>query len=96
MLCPVLEAPTFVTGFDHLTMMREPVEKSRCHLRVTEDGRPFTECQIGGDDDRCSFVELIDEMEQNLASANFCNSARETIVPLLPNPHPLGQPIWPC
>ena len=49
-------------------MMREAVQHGRGHLGVTEDGRPFAECQVGGDNDRRSFVELADEMEEQLTA----------------------------
>ena len=41
----VFEAPAFVAGFDDFAVMGEPVEERGCHLGVTEDGRPFTECE---------------------------------------------------
>ena len=47
-------------------MMREPVEQRGCHLGVTEDTWPFTEGQIGRDDDRSALIELADEMEKQL------------------------------
>ncbi len=49
-------------------MMREAVEERGGHLGVTEDGRPFAECEVRGDDDRGAFVELADEVEQELAA----------------------------
>jgi hypothetical protein len=67
-LCSVFEAPTFVAGLDDLAVMCEPVEECGGHLGIPEDARPFTECQIGCDEDRGSFVELADEMEQELAA----------------------------
>lgn len=56
----VFEAPGLVAGLDDLAVMREPVEQCRGHLGVAEDGRPFAEGQIGGDDDRGSFVKPAD------------------------------------
>ena len=50
-------------------MVREPVEQCRGHLRIAEDGRPFAEGEVGGDDDRSAFVEAADEMEQQLAAS---------------------------
>ena len=49
-------------------MVSETVKQCRCHLGITEDRRPFAEGQIGGDDDGCAFVELADEMEQELST----------------------------
>ena len=68
MLCPVLEAPAFVAGLDDLAMVGEPVEQRGGHLRVAEDGRPLTERQVGRDDDRGAFVELADQVEQELTA----------------------------
>jgi hypothetical protein len=36
--------------------MGQAVEERRGHLGVAEDGRPFAEGQVGGDDDGCAFV----------------------------------------
>ena len=44
--------------------MRHPVQQRGCHLGIAEDGDPFTELQVGGDDDAGLLVELADEMEQ--------------------------------
>jgi hypothetical protein len=64
----VLEAPTFVAGLDDLAMMGEPVEECRGHLGVAEDGGPFAEGEIGGDDHRGLLVEPADQVEQELAT----------------------------
>ena len=39
---------------------------ARCHLGVAEDGRPFAEGQVGGDDHRGLLIEPADEVEQEL------------------------------
>ena len=49
--------------------MREAVEKGRRHFGVTEDGRPFAEAQVGGDDDAGALVEFTQEMEEQCAAA---------------------------
>ena len=49
-------------------MMSETVEQCCRHLRIAEDARPFTECEIGRDDDRGSLVEAADHVEQQLSS----------------------------
>ena len=51
---------------DNVAMMSEPVEERGRHLGVTEDARPFAECEICRDDYRCAFVEPADEMEEQL------------------------------
>jgi len=37
--------------------MGEPIEQRRRHLGVAEDGRPFAEAEVGGDDDAGALVE---------------------------------------
>ena len=48
--------------------MSEPVEERGGHFGVTEDAGPFSECEVGSDDDRGAFVELADQMEPQLAA----------------------------
>lgn len=48
--------------------MRHPVEERGCHLGIPEDRDPFTELQVGGDDDAGFFIELADEVEQQRAA----------------------------
>lgn len=47
-------------------MMGETVEERCRHLGVAEDGGPFSERQVGGDDDRGPFVEPADQVEEQL------------------------------
>jgi len=49
-------------------MMGEPIEPRGRHLGVAEDGGPFAERQVGGDDDRGALVEPADEVEQELSA----------------------------
>jgi len=49
-------------------MMREPIEQRGRHLGVAEDGRPFSEGEVGGDDDRRALIKPADQMEQQLAA----------------------------
>jgi hypothetical protein len=61
---------------DHLKGRRpevgEPVEERRGHLGVAEDGEPFAEGQVGGDDHRGALVELAQECAQiDRISANL-------------------------
>ena len=49
-------------------MVSETIEQRRGHLGVPEHARPFAEGEIGGDDNRGSFVEPADEMEEELAA----------------------------
>jgi len=64
----VLEAPAFVSGLDDFAVMREPIEQRSRHLGVAEDARPFTEGQIGGEDDRGALVKPADQVEEQLAA----------------------------
>ena len=45
------EAPAVVAGLDDVAVVGQAIEQRGRHLGVTEDARPFTEGEIGGDDD---------------------------------------------
>ena len=62
----VLEAPAFVAGLDDLAMMSETIEQGCGHLGVAEDGWPFAEGEVCGDDDRGALVEPAHQMEEQL------------------------------
>jgi hypothetical protein len=64
----VLEAPTLVAGLDDVTVMRETIEERGGHLWVAKGAGPFTEGEICCDDDRRTFVETADQVEQELAA----------------------------
>jgi hypothetical protein len=53
---------------DDVAVMSKAVEERGGHLGVAEHARPFAEGEIGGDDDRGSFVEPADEVEEELAA----------------------------
>ena len=63
---PAFETPAVVAGFDDVAVVCQPIEQSGGHLGITEDARPFTEVEVGGDDDRCALIEAADEVEQEL------------------------------
>lgn len=42
--------------------MRHPVEQRGCHLGIAKDGDPFTELQVGGDDDAIQWRQLPDDL----------------------------------
>ena len=44
--------------------MCEPVEQRWCHLYIAEDLRPFTEAEVGRDDDAGTLIELAQTEEQ--------------------------------
>lgn len=60
----VLEPPAFIAGFDDVAVMGQAIQQRRGHLGVPEDGRPFGEGQVGGDDDGGLFVEAADQVEK--------------------------------
>ena len=45
------KAPAVVSGLDDIAAVGEAIEQRGRHLGVREDARPFTEGEIGGDDD---------------------------------------------
>ncbi len=48
--------------------MGDPVEQSRRHFGIAEHGRPLAEGEVGRDNDAGAFVELADQVEQQLAT----------------------------
>jgi hypothetical protein len=46
-----LESPAVIAGLDDVAMMGQPVEQRGRPLGVAEHAGPFTEGEIGGDDD---------------------------------------------
>jgi hypothetical protein len=64
----VFEAPTGIAGLDDVAMVRQPIEHGGGHLGVAEHLGPIGEGQIGGDQQRRVFVELADQVEQQLAA----------------------------
>ena len=60
----VFEAEAVVSGFQDVAVMGQPIEERGCHLGVAEDGRPFAEAEVGGDDDAGALVERAQQMEQ--------------------------------
>ena len=49
-------------------MMGQAVQERGGHFGVTEDGGPFAEGEVGGDDHGGSLVKFADEVEQQLAA----------------------------
>ena len=64
----VLEAPAVVAGLDDVAVVGQPIEQRGGHLGVAEHGWPFTEGEVGGDDDRGALVEPADQVEQELTA----------------------------
>ena len=62
------ESPAVFAGFDDVAVVSLAVEQRGCHLGIAEHAGPFTEREIGGDDDGGALVKPADEMEQQLAA----------------------------
>lgn len=62
------EASAVVAGFDDLAVVSEAVQEGGCHLGVAEDGRPFNEGEVGGDDDGGPLVEAAHQVEEQLTA----------------------------
>jgi hypothetical protein len=62
------ESPAVIAGLDDVAVMGQPVEQRGRHLGVAEHAGPFSEGEIGGDDDGGALVEPADEVEQKLAA----------------------------
>ena len=60
----VLEAEAVVSSLQDVAVMGEPIEQRRRHLGIAEDGGPFAEAEVGGDDDAGALVERAQQMEQ--------------------------------
>jgi hypothetical protein len=63
-----VESPAVVSGLHDIAVVSQPIEQRGRHLGIAEGARPFTEGEIGGDDDRGTLVEPADEVEQELAA----------------------------
>ena len=59
--------------------MGEPVEQGRGHLGVAEDGGPFGEAEIGGDDHAGALIELAQQVEQQGAARGAERQVAELI-----------------
>ena len=62
------ESPAVIAGLDDVAMVSQAVEQRGRHFGVAEHAGPFTEGEIGGDDDGCALVKSADEVEQELAA----------------------------
>lgn len=63
-----LEAEAVISGLEDMAVIGEPVEQGRGHLGVAEDGGPFGEAEIGGDDHAGTLMELAQQVEQQCAA----------------------------
>jgi hypothetical protein len=58
-----LEAVAVVAGFQNVAAMGETIEQCCGHFGIAKDAGPFTEAQVGGDDDAGALVEFAEKME---------------------------------
>ena len=47
--------------------MGKPIEERGGHLRIAENDGPFTEAEVGGDDEAGALVEFAEQTEQQCA-----------------------------
>ena len=64
----MLDSPAVIACFDDAAMVRNSVEQGGGHFPVTKDRGPFTEGEIGGNDDRCSLIQMGEQMKDELAT----------------------------
>ncbi len=48
--------------------MGDPIEKHHHHFGITKDRDPFTEFQVGGNDDADFLIELADQVEEECST----------------------------
>jgi hypothetical protein len=60
----IFEPEAVISGLEDMAVVGEAIEERGGHLGVAEDGGPFAEAQVGGDDDAGALVELAEQMEQ--------------------------------
>ena len=64
----VFETIAVIAGFDDVAMVGQAVEQRGGHLGVVEDPGPFTEGEVGGDNQAGALVEFAQQMEQQGAA----------------------------
>ena len=60
----VLEAEAVVPGFEDVAVVGEPIEQRGGHLCVAKDACPFTEAEVGGDDDAGALIKSAEQVEE--------------------------------
>lgn len=60
----VFEAEVVVSGFKDVEVMGRAVERASGPLGIAEDAGPFTEAEIGGDDDTGMLVDPTQQVEE--------------------------------
>jgi hypothetical protein len=46
-----LEAPSVIADLDDVAVVGQAIKQRGRHLGITGDARPFTECEVRGDED---------------------------------------------
>ena len=59
--------------------MGQPVEQSGCHFSVAEDGGPFAEAEVGGDDDAGALIKLAQQVEEQCSTGGAERKISELI-----------------
>jgi len=52
-----------VAGLNDAAVVRDPIQQRGGHLCIAEHRHPFTELEIGGDDDAGRLIQLADQMK---------------------------------
>ena len=68
MAATFFEPVRIVSGLQNIAVVSQSIEKRRGHFGVSEDLHPFSEGEVGGDNQRGLFVEFADQMEEQGAS----------------------------
>ena len=84
----VAEAPAVGAGVDDVRAVGDPVNDGFRHPRVGEHLRPFSERQVGRDDQRSAFVALGDDLEHELGG-----TLRQRQISQLVEDHDLGPGV---
>ena len=63
-----LEAEAVIAGLKDVAAVGQAVEEGGGHVGISEDGGPFAEAEVGGDDDAGSFVKFTQEVEEQRAA----------------------------
>ncbi len=66
LLEPIAIAVGLPGELKHMPLVREPIDKGQGHFVVAKNRGPLLESQVGCNDDRYSFIEITDQLKQEL------------------------------
>jgi hypothetical protein len=66
----VFEAPPVMARLNDIAVMGQAIEQRGCHLGVAEHTGPFSECEVGGDDDGGALIEPANATGKSTPSAS--------------------------